>query len=174
MVLLIHTELRCTVNHTSETQSILYKYSVRTAQWTLYLGCENWLIVHGKNRCVFCEEHKKHKYTVRAERRILDAFAELRIATVSFFMSVCLSVRPLASNNSAPKGLIFMKFDIYGFLENPVRKSRFHSNPTRMAGDMYGEQHNYISLNSSYSEKCFRQNQNTFYVKKIFSDNRVF
>jgi len=99
---------------------------------------------------VFCEEHKNRKYTLWAERRILGAFAELRKATVNFFVSVCPSV---ASNNSAPNGVILMKFDIYGFLENPLRKSRFHSNPTRIAGNMYEDQHNYISLNSSYNEK---------------------
>jgi len=36
----------------------------------------------------------------------LGAFTEFRIATISFFISVC----PSAWSNSAPKGRIFMKF----------------------------------------------------------------
>ena len=40
--------------------------------------------------------------------KILGAFAELRIATISYFMSVC----PSAWNNSVPIEGIFMKFSI--------------------------------------------------------------
>ena len=40
----------------------------------------------------------------------IGAFAKLRKATVSFGMSVCLSVSEL--ENSAPTGRIFIKFDI--------------------------------------------------------------
>jgi hypothetical protein len=36
----------------------------------------------------------------------------LRKVTTSFVMSVCLSVRPSAWNNSPPIGRVFMKFDI--------------------------------------------------------------
>ena len=32
-------------------------------------------------------------------------------ATIDFVMSVCLSVRPIAWNNPAPTGQIFMKFE---------------------------------------------------------------
>ena len=52
----------------------------------------------------------------------VSAFAKLRRGTISFIMSVCLSVRPSARNNSAPTGRIFMKFDIWGFFENLSRK----------------------------------------------------
>jgi len=38
-------------------------------------------------------------------------FAKFRKATVRFVMSVCLSVRPSAWNNSAPTGRIFMKYE---------------------------------------------------------------
>jgi len=47
---------------------------------------------------------------------ILDAFAKLRKATISFVMSVCPSVRLSAWSNSAPTGGIFMKFDEFYFL----------------------------------------------------------
>ena len=52
----------------------------------------------------------------------LGAFAKLRIATISFGMSV----RPSAWNNSGPTGWIFMKFCIYIFFENLPRKSPLH------------------------------------------------
>jgi len=60
----------------------------------------------------------------------LGAFANLRKATISFVMSVCLSVclsaRPSACNYSAPTGRIFMTFDISIFKKPPLTKLRFH------------------------------------------------
>jgi hypothetical protein len=41
---------------------------------------------------------------------------------ISFVLS-CLSVCPLAQNNLAPIGWIFMKFHIWGFLKNLSKKS---------------------------------------------------
>ena len=49
---------------------------------------------------------------------VLGVFAELRKATISFVMSVCLSVRLSSWNNSAPIGRIFIKFDIGVYFEN--------------------------------------------------------
>jgi hypothetical protein len=46
------------------------------------------------------------------ECQFLDAFVKSRKATISFIMSVCLSVHPSAWKNSGPTGRIFMKFDI--------------------------------------------------------------
>jgi hypothetical protein len=52
----------------------------------------------------------------------LGAFTKLRKATVSFVMSVCLSLCPsVVWNYSAPTGRIFMKFGIWIFLENLTR-----------------------------------------------------
>ena len=42
--------------------------------------------------------------------------------TISFFTSV----RPSAWNNSAPTGRIFLKYDVWVFLENLSRKYKFH------------------------------------------------
>ena len=50
--------------------------------------------------------------------KALGAFAKLRKATDSFVMSVCLSIRLSAWNNSATNGRIFMKFDAWLFFEN--------------------------------------------------------
>ena len=85
----------------------------------------------------------------------IGAFAKLRKVTISF-----MSVRPSASNNSAPSGWIFMKFDIQAFLWNSVEKIQvslksdknnwyFTWRPT----DIF----NHISLSSSWNEKYFRQ-----------------
>jgi hypothetical protein len=52
----------------------------------------------------------------------LGAFEKLRKATISFVMSVRLS----AWNKSAPTGRIFIKFDIWGFFGNMLRKVKFH------------------------------------------------
>jgi len=64
----------------------------------------------------------KEKLTIMWKLSFLVAFAKLRIANTSFFMTVCLSVylsvsvrppvRPSASNNSPPTERIFMKFGI--------------------------------------------------------------
>jgi len=52
-------------------------------------------------------------------------FTKLRKATVSFVMSVRLSVHLSAWNNSALTGRIFMKF-IWVFFENLSRMFNFH------------------------------------------------
>ena len=57
---------------------------------------------------------------------ILGAFVKLRKVTISFVMSVRPSVRLSAWYNSAPTGRIFMKFDIFVFLEKLSRKFKFH------------------------------------------------
>ena len=45
---------------------------------------------------------------------LLGAFKKLRNANISYVtcLSICLSVRPSAWNNSAPNGRILTKFDI--------------------------------------------------------------
>ena len=42
----------------------------------------------------------------------LGTFTKLRKETISFIMSVCLSVRPSARNYSAPTGGPFMKYGL--------------------------------------------------------------
>ena len=72
--------------------------------------------------------HTKHINTLRGQNvEIVDAFAKLRKATISFVMSVCLSAR-----NSAPTGRIFMKFDITVFFEHLSEKFQLHYDRTRM------------------------------------------
>jgi len=57
-----------------------------------------------------CKRSHSH---IMANNTFLGAFAKLRKANTSFVMSVRPSAR-----NSAPIGRIFMKFDIWVFLEN--------------------------------------------------------
>jgi len=52
-------------------------------------------------------------------------------------MSVCLSIRPSAWNNSAPTGQIFMKIDISVFLEKLSRKLKFDKNLTRIMDTLH-------------------------------------
>ena len=54
----------------------------------------------------------------------------LRKATISFVLSVCLS----AWNNSAPAGRIFTEFVVLVFFENLLRKSKFHSIMAKITG----------------------------------------
>jgi len=55
----------------------------------------------------------------------LGAFAKLLKVTTSFVVSLLLSVRLYAWNNSASTGQIFVKFDICVFFENLSRKLKF-------------------------------------------------
>jgi len=50
---------------------------------------------------------------------------------------VCLSVRPPASDVSAPTGRIFMKFDFQVFFETLLGKLEFHQNLTRINDNLH-------------------------------------
>ena len=94
--------------------------------------------------------------------------------TIGFVISVRLSVRAYACNNSAPTGRIFIKFNIWAFFETLSRKSH-------IKGTLHTQQ--YTILNTSLSvllrirhisDKKFRENQNAFYVRQLFfSENRA-
>ena len=57
----------------------------------------------------------KDQSWLQGQKYILGALAKLRKATISFVMSVCLSVRLSAWYNSAVTGRIFTKFDRWVF-----------------------------------------------------------
>jgi hypothetical protein len=95
---------------------------------------------------------------------------------LSVCSSVCPPIHPSAWGNSAPTGRKLLKFDIWEFFGNLVRKLKFYYTPTVITSTLHEDVfHIYdnISLNSSKSEKCFRQicreNQNTFWAEYLFS-----
>jgi hypothetical protein len=53
---------------------------------------------------------RSHNPSVQQNMHFVGAFAILRKATINFVMSVYLSVRPSAWNNSAHTGRTFIKF----------------------------------------------------------------
>ena len=101
---------------------------------------------------------------------VWGAFAKLRKAIISF-----MSVRPSAWNNSAPTGQIFMKFGIWVFFENLWIKFKFHYNLTRITGTLHEDQYKFFIISRSihlkmriFSDKSCRENQNTYFVLRIF------
>jgi len=93
----------------------------------------------------------------------------------SVLPSFRLSVRLTARNNSAPAGRIFMKFNIWVFIENLLWKFKFHWKPTRIVGTVHEDLRAFvinISLNSSQSEKFsdkrYRENQSRHFFNIFF------
>jgi hypothetical protein len=91
------------------------------------------------------------------------------LKTISCVMSLRLS----AWNNFAPTGRIFLKFVIWLFFVNLSRNFKFHWNLTRIMGTLYEDLRMYICgsrlLNSSKSEKRFRQNCRKKKTQMLFS-----
>jgi hypothetical protein len=54
--------------------------------------------------------------------------------TIRFVMSVCLSIAPSVRMETTRR--IFKKFHVSMLLENPSRKFKFHSKPTRKTGTL--------------------------------------
>ena len=65
---------------------------------------------------------------------------------ITFFMSICCSVRPSARNNWAPTRQIFIKFDIWLFVKNLPRKSLFHWYRTGITGTLLEDQYTFCSV----------------------------
>ena len=73
---------------------------------------------------------------------LVDEFSKLRKATVSFIRSVCL----FAWNNSAPTGGIYMKFDIWVFFRNLLRKFKVDYNLTSITGTSHEDLWTFITI----------------------------
>ena len=95
-----------------------------------------------------------------------DAFANLWRCTFSFVMSV----RPPPWNNSAPTGLIFMKFVIWVFFENLSRKIQVSLKSDTNNGTLHEDRCTFMTISRSVlltvrnvSDKSCRENQNTHF-----------
>jgi len=93
---------------------------------------------------------------------------------------LCLSVGSSVWNNSAPKGRIFMKFDIWVFFCHLSRKVKFHSNLTRITGTLHEGQCRFLSISCSFllrkrnvSDKSCRIHPNTILFSIIIFENRA-
>jgi hypothetical protein len=110
---------------------------------------------------------------------LLDAFAELGKATISFVMFSCMSVRPASWNNLAPTGRIFVKFGSWVFFDNLSRKSKFEEHLTRITCTLHEDRRTFVIISSpsllkmrNVSDKSCRENQNThFMFSNFFSKN---
>jgi hypothetical protein len=102
----------------------------------------------------------------------LGAFAKLLQATVSFVISVCLSV----SNISSPTGRIFIIFD---FFFNLSRKVRFRYSLARIVGNSPKDLCTFMMSSGillsmkNVSERSCRENQNTFHFQSIFFSRKI-
>ena len=90
-----------------------------TTQWSLYVQPGSTMLrsAHAVYLCVLCESENKQRlfpYTALTDW-FLGEFEKFHKATISFVMSVRLSVRPSAQNNLPTKRGIFMKFNILVF-----------------------------------------------------------
>ena len=98
------------------------------------------------------------------------AFAKLRRAIISFFMSVC----PSAWNNPAPTGQILMKFDIWAFFRKSVEKILVSLKSDRKMGTLHEDVFTFMTIcrwillrTRNVVDKC-RENQNTHFMFNTF------
>jgi hypothetical protein len=100
--------------------------------------------------------------------------AKLQRVTISFAMSVCLSVRmkPIGTN-----WLDFYQFDIWRFFENLSRKSNLHENLTKITSTLYKDLRTlmktsaWILLRMRNGSNKQRKSKHAFYVQYTFSEN---
>ena len=59
-------------------------------------------------------------------------------------------VRPSARNDSAPSGKILMKFDVWEYFENLLRKFKLHSNLTRIMCTLHLDQYTFFVTSRSF------------------------
>jgi hypothetical protein len=108
---------------------------------------------------------------------VLGTFAKFRKATVI----VVMSVRLPAWNNFAPTGRSFMKFDIWVFFENLLRKFELDYNLTSITGTLHEDQCTCVIISRSVllrmrnvSDKSCRENRNTHFVFNNILENCAF
>jgi len=142
---------------------------------------QNW---HNRDKMLLCAFLCSYYVFCCVTIYVVGAFAKLRKAIINFVitLSVFLSVRPFAWNNSASTGRIFIKFDIWEFFfTNLLRKLKFYWTLIR-TGILREDLHTLMivfRLNllrmRNISDKSCRESQNThFMFNNFFSENRTF
>jgi hypothetical protein len=101
----------------------------------------------------------------------ITCFTNLRKETIGFVMCPCLSPWKISS----PTERIFMKFNIWVFFENMLRKLNFYWPLTRITGTLHEDLCTFIVISRSIllsmrnlSDKICRENQNTRFMFKNF------
>jgi hypothetical protein len=105
---------------------------------------------------------------------ILEAFAKLRKATISFVMSVCMG--QLGSQWTDVDETWYLSF-----FENLSRKLNFYENPTRITGTLHGDVLIFMTISRyivlrmrNVLEKVCRENQNTHVLfNNVSFENRA-
>ena len=130
--------------------------TICTVQWSLYAPYSGHYMYRQFNiqqfyvlttqlyLCVLCGSENKQRlfpYTAITDW-VLGAFTKLGKTTISFGMSVRLSV----PNNSTPGGRIFIQFYISILFENPFRKSKSHYNLTTITGTSHADRHTFLII----------------------------
>jgi len=98
----------------------------------------------------------------------------LLIATINFSMSVCLAALPPAWNNSAPTGLIIMKFDIWVFFENISNNIKFDQSLTSITGTLHKGRYIFWSYLAQFVEWETFQTKVVQKIKTHFLFNNFF
>jgi len=95
----------------------------------------------------------------------------LRKATISFVMSVCLS----AWNNLAPTGYISIKFNMWVFFANLSGIFKFHYNRVRIKGPLHAGRYTFVIISRSVLLRMFhKKNCRENSKQKLIFNNAVF
>jgi hypothetical protein len=111
-------------------------------------------------------------------KNMVDAHRPQTIIYTNTRSSLCLSVCPSLWKDSASTGQIFMKFDFWVFFQNMSGKFKFGQNRAGITGILQGDLCTFMTISlwvlriRNVSDKSCRENQNTFYVQWLFSENR--
>jgi hypothetical protein len=115
---------------------------------------------------------------LRTSTYFFGAFAKLRKTASSFVMSVWPLIR---GHGTARLPLDRLSRNlIWECFENLSRKSKFHSNLTKITGAIHEDLCTLMIVSCwiilrmrIFSDKSCRKNQNTFYVQQLFPENRA-
>ena len=125
--------------------------------------------VRGSNRCLFRHPYKTHKCTLQAECKYFGDFTKLQKATISFVMSVCLSVRmkQLGSHWRDFHDIWYLTIFRKSVQKTQVSLQADRNNEYFTWSPMYiYDIFRWILLKmKTVSDKSYRENQNTFYVQ---------